>query len=602
MPKATSNTQTNLRSKTTILHVFKLLKPHKAITAIVITIGIMSSGLGLLQPMYVNYLLNAVEQNRNITRIIVILALVFVTAIVLDGVVSNMANRLAAKIILNKRSHLIMCILGLPIREYDKRESGDYISTVVSDTNELRSVLSPDFFKMGAFSVTALGSATAMLLIDTRLFALSLVASCITILLMFVVSSRLQTYAERVQAKLAGLSNAVLRSLAGIRTIKAFRATVPETKRAIGCAEEVYQATIKVANREAVIRAIVNCSMQLTLLIVFAFGGTEIAKGELNISSFISFSMYLTMVISSLSSISSSITTSFKSLGALSRIEHIESFATRSEISSVQTVVPHVELSLAKDSLLTIEFKDVSFSYADSNNNGTGGDTLQNISFSAAPQQNTVIVGSSGSGKTTILSLIEAFYGPDSGHILYNDVDSTVLNVDDIRKMVGYVEQDAPIFSGSIRDNLTMGTTVVSDETCWDVLKLVQLDAKVDRLENRLDTQVGEQGHFLSGGERQRLSIARILLHKKPVILLDEPTSSLDPINQQKIHTLLRQAFNKQTVIEIVHRMSTIEPEDHIIVLEKGKIVAIGTHEDLKSSSSAYRELLQTSTDSRISS
>jgi len=156
-----------------------------------------------------------------------------------------------------------------------------------------------------------------------------------------------------------------------------------------------------------------------------------------------------------------------------------------------------------------------------------------------------------------------------------------------------YIEQDAPIFSGSIRDNLTMGTIKASDETCWNALKLVNLDTKVRNLEQELNTQVGEQGHFLSGGERQRLSIARTLLHRKPVILLDEPTSSLDSINQQKINALLREIFSEQTVIEVVHRMSTIEPGDQILVMEKGKIVARGTHDELKISSPAYRELLQ---------
>lgn len=585
--------QTQQRQKTTIFNVFRLLKPHTAITVVVMSVGIVSSGLALLQPLCVNYLLHAIEQSQKLVRPIAVLALLFVAGIVLDGLGSNMANRLAAKIVFDKRSNLITCILGLPVQEYDKRESGDYVSTVISDTNELRSALSSDFFKVAANLLTACGSAVAMLFIDTRLFAVALITSCTSILLMIAASSRLQAYTELVQAKTARLSNAILRSLAGIRTIKAFMATVPETKRVVGTAEEVYRATVKVANKETIIRSIVNCAIQLTLLIVFSFGGAEIAKGDLDISNFISFSMYLTMVVSSLSSFSSSITTAFKALGPLRRIEDIESLRDKSETVSSSNMLSPDGHSSFDTANITLEFKDVCFSYNTADKDDERNTTLQNISFSAVPHQRTVIVGSSGSGKTTLLSLLEAFYRPDSGHILYNNVDSTDLNANDIRTVVSYIEQDAPIFSGSIRDNLTMGTIKASDETCWNALKLVNLDTKVRNLEQELNTQVGEQGHFLSGGERQRLSIARTLLHRKPVILLDEPTSSLDSINQQKINALLREIFSEQTVIEVVHRMSTIEPGDQILVMEKGKIVACGTHDELKISSPAYRELLQ---------
>lgn len=292
---------------------------------------------------------------------------------------------------------------------------------------------------------------------------------------------------ELVQAKTARLSNAILRSLAGIRTIKAFMATVPETKRVVGTAEEVYRATVKVANKETIIRSIVNCAIQLTLLIVFSFGGAEIAKGDLDISNFISFSMYLTMVVSSLSSFSSSITTAFKALGPLRRIEDIESLRDKSETVSSSNMLSPDGHSSFDTANITLEFKDVCFSYNTADKDDERNTTLQNISFSAVPHQRTVIVGSSGSGKTTLLSLLEAFYRPDSGHILYNNVDSTDLNANDIRKVVSYIEQDAPIFSGSIRDNLTMGTIEASDETCWNALKLVNLDTKVRNLEQELN-------------------------------------------------------------------------------------------------------------------
>lgn len=164
------------------------------------------------------------------------------------------------------------------------------------------------------------------------------------------------------------------------------------------------------------------------------------------------------MVVSSLSSLSSSITTAFKALGPLRRIEDIESLRDKSETVSSSNMLSPDGHSSFDTANITLEFKDVCFSYNTTNKDDERNTTLQNISFSAVPHQRTVIVGSSGSGKTTMLSLLEAFYRPNSGHILYNNVDSTDLNANDIRKVVSYIEQDAPIFSGSIRDNLTMGT------------------------------------------------------------------------------------------------------------------------------------------------
>jgi ATP-binding cassette subfamily B protein len=203
------------------------------------------------------------------------------------------------------------------------------------------------------------------------------------------------------------------------------------------------------------------------------------------------------------------------------------------------------------------------------------------------------LVGPSGAGKSTILALIERFYDPDSGVIRVDGADIRSLDRTELRSRIGYVEQDAPVLAGNLRDNLTLGAPNASDEDCIRVLESVNLNEVLERDPRGLDAEVGQAGVMLSGGERQRLAIARALLAAPPILLLDESTSSLDGLNEQLLRKAIDAVAENRTLIVIAHRLSTVVDSDQIVVLDRGRVIGVGTHTELVASTPLYKELAQ---------
>jgi ATP-binding cassette subfamily B protein len=222
---------------------------------------------------------------------------------------------------------------------------------------------------------------------------------------------------------------------------------------------------------------------------------------------------------------------------------------------------------------------------------GDSVEVLHGVSFSAPRGQRTALVGPSGAGKSTILALIERFYDPDSGVVRLNGVDIRGVDREALRAQIGYVEQDAPVLAGSLRDNLTLGSPDATDEQCIQVLHDVNLTEVLERSATGLDAAVGEEGVMLSGGERQRLAIARTLLSAPPILLLDESTSSLDGLNEQLLRDAIDAVAENRTLIVIAHRLSTVVDSDQIVVLDHGVVVGSGTHSELVKSTPLYRDL-----------
>jgi ATP-binding cassette subfamily B protein len=224
---------------------------------------------------------------------------------------------------------------------------------------------------------------------------------------------------------------------------------------------------------------------------------------------------------------------------------------------------------------------------------GTTGrsDVLRGVSFRAERGKRTALVGPSGAGKSTILALIERFYDVDAGEVRFGGLDIRSLDRSALRGQIGYVEQDAPVLAGSIRDNLRLAAPEATDQECIDVLAAVNLTEVLERNSAGLDAPVGEDGIMLSGGERQRLAIGRALLAAPPVLLLDESTSNLDGRNEQLMREAIDAVSENRTLVVIAHRLSTVVDSDHIVVLDHGEVVGEGTHSELVVSTPLYREL-----------
>jgi ATP-binding cassette subfamily B protein len=237
-----------------------------------------------------------------------------------------------------------------------------------------------------------------------------------------------------------------------------------------------------------------------------------------------------------------------------------------------------------------VEFAEIGFHYEAAEDEESNS-ILENVSFQIPRGTRVALVGPSGAGKSTIFSLIERFYEPTSGEILLDGQNVKEMSLDTLRSQIGYVEQDAPVLAGSIRENLLLGRAEATDEDLRQVLDMVNLTEVLNRDDSGLDAEVGENGIMLSGGERQRLAIARALLAAPPILLLDESTSALDGPNEQRMREAIDAVAKNRTLIVIAHRLSTVVDSDQIIVLERGKVVGSGTHSELVKSTPLYAEL-----------
>ncbi|MFM6980276.1 MAG: ABC transporter ATP-binding protein, partial [Micrococcales bacterium] len=319
-------------------------------------------------------------------------------------------------------------------------------------------------------------------------------------------------------------------------------------------------------------------------------GGFRVASGTTTVANLVTFILLLFLMMRPIGQAFGAYTSTQSALGALARIQEIIDIKTEDELHEGQ------ESSQRKPINKTaIEFENVHFNYdpipLDDGTVPENKPVLKGVNFKIERGSRTAIVGPSGAGKSTILSLVERFYEPTQGRILLDGQPVQTLTRYSLREQIGYVEQDAPVLAGSIRENLLIGKPDATDKELVKVLKAVNLHDVLERDERKLDAEVGENGIMLSGGERQRLAIARTLLTKAPILLLDESTSSLDGLNEQRMREAIDAVSKNRTLIVIAHRLSTVVDSDQIIVLDKGKVVGNGTHSELVKSTPLYRDL-----------
>jgi ATP-binding cassette subfamily C protein len=322
--------------------------------------------------------------------------------------------------------------------------------------------------------------------------------------------------------------------------------------------------------------------MQIAFFAVLAAGGARVAAGAIEVSTLIAFLMYVYFLVPPVQSLIGAAGQYQIGTAAVARIREAERLPAEPAVAP--TPLPRAGAEPA-----TLEFRDVRFSYAPELPLVHRG-----VSFVVPPAGTTAFVGPSGAGKTTVFSLIERFFEPCSGAILLDGRELNTWSIPDLRAAIGYVEQDAPVLSGSLRDNLLFAAPDATDDDIQRVLHIARLDAFVAQLPRGLDTPVGHRGMKLSGGERQRVAIARALLRRPRLLLLDEATSQLDAVNEAALRETVAEAARMTTVLVVAHRLSTVALADRIVVFDAGAVQAVGTHAELIAADPLYGELAAT--------
>ncbi|KQQ21158.1 ABC transporter [Rathayibacter sp. Leaf299] len=572
------------------------LLEHRGILSVVVVLSLFGAAASLAQPLVVGQVITRVQEGLDLGPLVWALVALVVASGLISGFAHYLLQRTGEGIVLSSRRRLVARLLRLPIREFDARRTGDLVSRVGSDSTLLRAVLTQGLVDSIAGSLVFVGAIIAMAIIDWVLLVIIVVVVAAALGLALTLGRGIRVASRKAQEKVGDLAAAVERAISAVRTIRAAGATEREIAVVEGHATEAYRLGIRVAHVSALVVPVAGIAMQVAFLAVLGVGGYRVASGSIDIAQLVSFILFLFMMVMPLGNFIGAITSVNSALGALGRIQEIIDLPIEGDGDGAGSV-SGLGAGVGEDA---IAFEDVVFSYDEQSVPADGADpapeerdrtVLRGVSFTVPRGKRTALVGPSGAGKSTILALIERFYDPEAGVVRLGGVDITAVDRDALRAQIGYVEQDAPVLAGTIRENLVLGRPDADDADCLRVLEAVNLTDVLERNPLGLDAPVGESGVMLSGGERQRLAIGRALLAAPPILLLDESTSSLDGLNEQRLRLAIDAVAENRTLLVIAHRLSTVVDSDRIVVLQKGEVVGVGTHSELVESTPLYRDL-----------
>ena len=566
--------------RSSIKDLFPYLKPHRK--ALALGLSVLGSALALAQPLLIGQLITAVEQSIGFGNLAIAIVVLVITSALVNAFQYYLLYKTGEGVVLDTRKALVARLLRLPIWQYDKRRIGDLVSRVGSDSTLLKSVLTQGLVDALGGLLQFVGAIVVMAFIDPILLGSTLLVVFTAVFAISFTGRKIRRATTKAQQKVGQMSAAVERALSAIRTIRAARAEERETEEIYKDAREAYDQGLSIAKLSAAVAPIAQVAFNTAFIVVLGFGGLRVATGATTIASLVTFVILLFFMVGPLISAFGAYTSIMGALGALARIQEIM-------VLDEEEPTPVGDHRLAKNKS-AIEFKSVEFHYQEDEDEEPQP-ILRGISFKVERGSRVALVGPSGAGKSTVFSLIERFYEPTGGKIMLDGQDVTEFSRKSLREQLGYVEQDAPVLAGTIRDNLLLGRADATDEELVEVLGQVNLKEVLGRDTKGLDAQVGEDGIMLSGGERQRLAIARALLAKPPILLLDESTSALDGPNEQRMREAIDAVAQDRTLLVIAHRLSTVVDSDQIIVLEHGRILGVGTHSELVKSTPLYAEL-----------
>ena len=573
------------------------MKEQKGLLFIAVIFSLIGAAVNLAQPLVVGQIISTVQHGQDVLPLGVALLLITLLSAVTTGAMYLVLARAGEGVVFSARKKLATRLLRLPIQEYDLRRTGDLVSRVGSDTTLLRAALTQGLIDGAGGALIFVGSVIAMAVIDWLLLLLTLLMIAVAVAAIGITSRRIRAATTKAQERVGNMSAAVERALSAVRTIRAARAEARETEQIGQDAKEAFNQGVKIARINAWVTPIGGLAANGAFIVVLGVGGYRVATQQTEVASLITFILLMFLMIRPVGQFFGAYSSVQSALGALARIQEILDIPL--EDSDAEVVKPSNRKAINSTA---IEFKKVKFAYpvreeTDADGNKTTSEAkeiLKGVSFKIERGSRVALVGPSGAGKSTVLNLMERFYEPTGGEILLDGQPVRSISRSDLRSQIGYVEQDAPVLAGSIRENLLIGSPDASEKDLKRVLAEVNLTAVLKRDKRGLDAEVGEQGIMLSGGERQRLAIARTLLAAPPILLLDESTSSLDGLNEQRMKEAIDAVAKNRTLIVIAHRLSTVVDSDQIIVIADGKVIGTGTHKQLLRSTPLYKELAAT--------
>ena len=560
--------------------IFGFTKPFRGRLITALVLSLLTASVWLVLPLGLRTMVDAVFEDANrglLDRLTLLLLGLFIVQAAIGFAGYYLLEWTGERLVTDLRKKLYSHLHELDLRFFSSQRTGDLTSRLTNDVGTVRTAVTTSFVELIRQVMMLLGSMALMIVLDWQMSMIILLTVPPVTLLARYFGQLIRKLAREVQDRLADTTAIAEEAISSIRVVKSFSREEYERERYDDAVQKLFKTAIRRLWVSNLFWTSVGTLFMMALIGLFWFGGVSVLNGRLTSGDLVAFVFYAFNIARNVGGLSQLYTTFNSAAGASERL--FELFDTESDTSDKEGAQPIPRIAGA------IEFVEVLFSYEAENT------ILHEINTAIRPGETVALVGPSGAGKTTMLNLIPRFYDPDSGKVKIDGVDISEVTMQSLRDQIAVVSQDVQLFNMTVQENITYGRLDASREEVEEAARAANAHEFILELIEGYDSVVGERGTKLSGGQKQRIAIARAILRDARILLLDEATSSLDSTSEALVQEALDRLMDQRTTIVIAHRLSTVQHADRILVIDKGRIVQEGRHEELFVQEGLYREL-----------
>ena len=570
--------QTNI--KATVFRIWKYLDVYRKQLLLVLFLVLISSAFALLGPYVIGYAIDeyiAKDVTNHFGTIILLIVSVYFIFSISSFLQNYSMIGIGQKTVFTMRDQLFKQLHHLPISFFDKRQHGELMSRITNDIDNVSQTLNSSIIQIFSSVLTLIGTITMMLILSPTLTLVSMIVIPLMFFGMKWITKRTSRYFKKQQKHLGQLNGFIEETISGQKIVKAFSQEEKMINEFIDNNTKLKEAGYWAQTYSGFIPKLMNVLNNLSFAIIAGVGGYLALKGHISIGVIVVFTEYSRQFTRPLNDLANQFNTLLSAVAGAERVFEILDEKTIEEKKQYKTIA-NIDGEII--------FDRVSFAY------GTDKDTIEDITFQTKPGETTALVGPTGAGKSTVINLLARFYSINSGSIYIDGINLEQFHQDDIRQHLGFVLQDAYLFEGTVKDNIRYGLLEASDDEVVQAARLANAHDFIMSLPDQYETKLTQNGQGISQGQKQLISIARAMLRKPSILILDEATSNIDTITELKIQDALTRLMEGRTSIVIAHRLNTIQQANQIIVLDDGKMIEKGTHQSLIQQGGFYSDLV----------